>query len=405
MGTKYMKTLLLLLAPMLVGAQDHWVATWATAQTLARTGPAPAQAPRGFSNQTIRMIARTSIPGSRVRVRLSNAFGMTPVKVGAAHIGLRAKDSEVVAGSDRALTFDGKPGVTIGPGVMIQSDPVELKLPALADVAVSLYFPGETGAPTSHATGLHKTFISKEGDTTGAASMADATTTEQYYWLAGIDVMAPEKTVLVVTYGDSITDGARSTTETNHAWPALLAARLAAKKDTAHVAIANMGIGGNRVLRDGSGVSALGRLDRDVLTQPGVKWMMLLEGINDIGREARDATEATSAEELIAAYKQIVERAHEAGIKVVGCTLTPYEGAGYYLEKGEAIRSAVNEFIRTSKVFDAVADFDAATRDPQSPKKIRAEFDPGDHLHPNDKGYEAMANAIDLAIFNGKKGK
>ncbi len=396
--------LLLLLAPVLVAAQDHWVATWTTAQTLARTGPPPAQAPRGFSNQTIRMIARTSIPGSRVRVRLSNAFGMTPVKVGAAHVGLRAKESEIVAGSDRALTFDGKPGVTIGPGVMILSDPVDLNLPALADVAVSLYFPGDTGAPTNHATGLHKTYISKAGDTTGAASMTDGTTTEQYYWLAGIDVMAPKKAMVIVAYGDSITDGARSTSETNHAWPALLAARLAnGKKRAGMVAVANMGIGGNRVLRDGSGVSALGRLDRDVLTQPGVKWMMLMEGINDIGREARDATEATSAEELIAAYKQIVERAHAAGIQVVGCTLTPYEGAGYYLEKGEEIRSALNEFIRKSGVFDAVADFDAATRDPQNPKKLRAEFDPGDHLHPNDKGYEAMANAIDLSIFAGKK--
>lgn len=395
--------LLLLLIPALLAAQEHWVATWTTAQTLARTGPAPATAPRGFTNQTIRMVARTSIPGKRVRVRLSSAFGSAPVKVGAAHVALRSKASAIVEGSDRALTFDGKPGVTIGPGVMILSDPVELNVPALADVAVSLFFPGETGAPTSHATGLHKTFIA-QGDTTGAASMETATTTEQYYWLAGIDVMAPEKSLVVVTYGDSITDGARSTTETNNAWPALLAARLAAKKETAHIAVANMGIGGNRVLRDGSGVSALGRLDRDVLTQPGVKWMMLLEGINDIGREARDPAEAVTADELIAAYKQIVERAHSAGVKVIGCTITPYEGAGYYLEKGEATRAAVNQFIRTSKVFDAVADFDAATRDPQNPKKLRAEFDPGDHLHPNDAGYQAMADAIDLSIFTkGKK--
>ena len=399
-----MRILLLLLASVLAAAQDHWVATWTTAQMLARTGPTPANAPRGFSNQTIRMIARTSIPGSRVRVRLSNAFGSAPVKVGAAHVALRAKASEVVQGSDRALTFDGKAGVTIGPGVMILSDPVDLNVPALADVAVSLYFPGETGPPTNHATGLHTTFISKAGDTTGAASMTDATTTEQYYWLAGIDVMAPKKAMVVVAFGDSITDGARSTSEKNSAWPALLGARLAAGKKNkgGTIAVANMGIGGNRVLRDGSGVSALGRLDRDVLTQPGVKWMMLLEGINDIGREARDASEAVTAEELIAAYKQIVERAHAVGVKVVGCTLTPYEGAGYYLEKGEATRSAVNEFIRKSGVFDAVADFDAATRDPQNPKKLRAEFDPGDHLHPNDAGYQAMANAVDLAIFARK---
>jgi len=397
----------LLLIPALLAAQDHWVATWGTAQMLARTGPAPANAnaARGFHNQTIRMIARTSIPGKRLRVRLSNAFGGTPVKVGAAHVALRSKEAAIVEGSDRALTFGGKPDCTIQPGVMLLSDPVDLNVPALADVAVSLYLPGDTGAPTNHATALHTTYISKEGDTTGAADMVDATTTQQYYWLAGIDVMAPEKAAVIVTYGDSITDGARSSNESNHAWPALLAARLAGKKETANIAVANMGIGGNRVLRDGSGVSALGRLDRDVLTQPGAKWMMLLEGINDIGREQRDPTETTNPEELIAAYKQIIERAHEAGIKVIGCTLTPYEGAGYYTANGEVTREAVNEFIRTSKLFDGVADFDKATWDPASPKRIRAEFDPGDHLHPNDAGYEAMANAIDLGLFTGKRAK
>jgi lysophospholipase L1-like esterase len=395
--------LILFLVPALLAAEDRWVATWTTAQTLARTGPAPANAPRGFTNQTIRMIARTSIPGKRLRVRLASAFGSTPVKVGAAHIALRSKESAIVEGSDRKLMFGGKPDATIGPGVVLVSDPVDLNVPAVADVAVSLYFPGETGPPTNHSTGLHTTYISKQGDTASAPVMTDVTTTEQYYWLAGIEVLAPEKTALVVAFGDSITDGARSTSETNHAWPALLAARLAAKKDASHVAVANMGIGGNRVLRDGSGVSALARLDRDVLTQPGVKWMMLLEGINDIGREARDPAEAVTADELIAAYKQIIERAHALGVKVIGCTLTPYEGANYYQEKGEATRAAVNEFIRGGKAFDAVVDFDAATRDPQNPKRLRAEFDPGDHLHPNNAGYEAMAEAVDLGIFTGKR--
>ena len=397
--------ILLLLIPFILAAQDHWVATWTTAQLMARTGPPAANAPQGFTDQTIRMVARTSIPGKRIRVRLSHALGAAPVKLGAAHVAVRGKASAIVEGSDRPLTFDGKPGATLWPGAMLLSDPVDLNVPALADVAVSLYFPAATGAPTNHATALHKTFISKSGDTTGAAEMADAATTEQYYWLAGIDVLAPEKTALIVAYGDSITDGARSSSESNSAWPAQLAARLAAKKETAHLAVANMGIGGNRVLRDGSGVSALGRLDRDVFSQPGVKWLMLLEGINDIGREARDPAEAVTADEIIAAYKQIVERAHALGIKVVGCTITAYDGAGYYQAKGEATRTAVNEFIRKSKVFDAVADFDAATRDANAPSKLRAEFDPGDHLHPNDAGYKAMAEAVDLAIFTGKKGK
>jgi len=402
-------TLALALLAAALPAEDHWVATWATAQNLSR-GPAPANAnanaPRGYHDQTIRMIVRTSIPGRRLRVRIANQFGGTAVTVGAAHVALRAKEAAIVEGSDRALTFDGKPGATIGPGVVLYSDPVELNLPALADLAVSLYFPGETGAPTTHATALHTTYISREGDTTGKLDMGEGSSkTQAYYWLAGIDVAAPSHAAAIVTYGDSITDGARSSNESNHAWPALLAARLAGKKETAHIGVANMGIGGNRVLRDGAGASALARLDRDVLTQPGAKWVMLLEGINDIGREQREPAETTNAEELIAAYKQIIERAHEQGLKVIGCTLTPYGGAGYYTDHGEEVRSAVNQFIRTSKLFDAFVDFEAATRDAADPKHIRAEFDPGDHLHPNDAGYEAMANAIDLSIFTKKAGK
>ncbi len=399
-------TLALGLAAALLPAQDHWVATWATAELLARPA-VPANpngnAPRGFHDQTIRMIVRTSIPGHRLRVRLSNAFGAAPVKVGAAHIALRSKASAIVEGSDHALTFDGKPGATLGPGVILLSDPVDLDVPALGDVAVSLYFPTDTGAPTNHATGLHTTYISKQGDTTAAPDMAEgSTTTEQYYWLSGLDVMAPSNAAAVVTFGDSITDGARSVNETNHSWPALLAARLSADKKTAHIGVANMGIGGNRVLRDGAGVSALARFDRDVLTQPGVKWVMLLEGINDIGREAREASETTNAEELIAAYKQLIQRAHDQGIRIIGCTLTPYGGAGYATEHGESVREAVNDFIRTSKLFDAYVDFEKATRDANDPKKIRAEFDPGDHLHPNNDGYQAMADAVDLSIFTKK---
>jgi lysophospholipase L1-like esterase len=393
-----MKILLLAILPALLSAQDHWVATWTTAQALTRP-PAGANAPRGYTNQTIRMIVRTSIPGKRLRVQISNAFGATPVKVGAAHVALRGKESAIIEGSDRALAFAGKPDVTIGPGVVMFSDPVDFNVPQVAELAVSLYFPGETGAPTTHATALHTTYISKEGDTTAAPEMADATKTHAYYWLAGIDVFAPAKSAAIVTFGDSITDGARSSDESNHSWPALLAARLAAKKDTADIGVANMGIGGNRVLRDGAGASALARLDRDVLSQSGVKWLMLLEGINDIGREASTPAEITTPEELIAAFKQIIERAHTHGIKVIGCTLTPYEGAGYSRPNGEATREALNEFIRSSKAFDAVVDFEAATRDPQNPKRMRAEFDPGDHLHPNDAGYEAMANAIDLGMF------
>jgi lysophospholipase L1-like esterase len=380
---------------------EHWVATWATAQQAVATPPGPNS--RGFNNQTVRMIARASIGGRRLRVTLSSAFGSAPVAVGAAHVALRAKDSEIVPGSDRTLLFGGRPSCALGPGMVMLSDPVDLTVPPSGDLAVSLYFPNDTGPPTTHSTGLHATYISREGDATGQAVMADATTTQSYYWLSAVDVLAPASAGTIVAFGDSITDGARSTPETNHSWPALLAARLGANKATAGFAVANEGIGGNRVLRDGTGASALARFDRDVLSLAGVKWVMLLEAINDIGRIATAPSETPSAEELIAAYKQIVERAHTHGIKVAGCTLTPYEGASYSRDAGEAIREAVNTWIRTGGAFDAVVDFEAATRDPANPKRIRPDFDPGDHLHPNDAGYQAMADAIDLSIFTGKK--
>ena len=390
----------------------HWVATWGTAQLLVRplppaTPPAtpPAkQAPaaQGFTNQTVRMVVRTSIGGQRLRIKVENAFNSAPVTIGAAHIALRAKDSEIVAASDRALTFNGKPGCILSPGVVRLSDPVDLKVAPLTDLAVSLYFPGETGPPTSHGTGLHTTYISREGDFTGQPAIADAATTLSYYYLAAVDVEAPAGAAALVPFGDSITDGTASTPNSDHNWPSLLAARLAKNKKTASVGVANMGIGGNRVLYDGSGASALARLDRDVLSQSGVKWVMLLEGINDIGRVGTNTPEAPTADGLIAAYKQLIEIAHTHGIAVIGCTLTPYEGAGYSREPGEAVRQAVNTFIRTGGAFDAVVDFEAATRDSGNPKRFRAAFDPGDHLHPNDAGYQAMADAVDLAIFTRK---
>jgi lysophospholipase L1-like esterase len=390
--------------------QEHWVTTWATAQLLVRTPPAPAPQPaaataaaRGFRNQTLRMMARVSIGGRRVRVRLANAFGDGPVVVGAAHIGIHAKDSEVVPGSDRALAFNGHPGCVIGTGVVVLSDPVNLTVSPLADLAVSLYFPEETGPQTRHSTALRSGYIA-EGDLTGQPAMpAESSPSAVYDFLAGIDALAPADASVVVAFGDSITDGARSTPNTNHAWPALLAARLSANKETTNIAVANLGIGGNRVLRDGSGASALARFDRDVLSQSGVKWLMLLEGINDIGHGATAPVESVTADDLIGGYKQIIDMAHAHGIQTIGCTLTPFEGAGYSTESGEAVREAVNAWIRSSGAFDAVVDFEAATRDAANPRRIRADFDPGDHLHPNDAGYQAMAEAVDLSIFTGKR--
>ncbi|MCU1238642.1 MAG: lipolytic enzyme family [Candidatus Solibacter sp.] len=401
----------------------HWVATWTTAQPLIRNQPAaprpagqngpsapapppttprpanPAQAlARGFHDQTVRMIVRTSIGGSALRIKLSNPFGGAPVMIGTANVAVRSKESDIIPTSGHALSFNGKPGCTIGPGMVIFSDAVDMAVSSQTDLAVSLYLPGETGPPSAH-NGLHTSYVGKEGDLTSAATIPDAIAAPNYYWLAGIDVLAPANASLVVAYGDSITEGARSTPDTDRMWPAVLSARLASNKSTAQIAVANMGIGGNRVLRDGSGASALARFDRDVLSQSGVKWVMMLEGINDIGHSN---TEPVSADDLIGAFKQIIERAHTHGVRVIGCTLPPYEGAGYAREEGEAIRQALNSWIRTGKAFDAVVDFEAATRDPNNPKKLRADFDPGDHLHPNDAGYKAMAEAVDLSIFTRK---
>ncbi len=394
-------------------SHEHWVATWATSPPLARVQPLPAApanpspdeaiAARGFSDQTVRMIVRASIGGHRLRVKVANAFGAPPVEIGAAHIALGDKDSQIVAGSDRPLLFNGKPKCTLGPGVALVSDPVDLTVAPLASLAVSLYFAVATGPPNTHGTGLHTTYISKTGDSTAQPAIADQlSTTAAYYWLSSIDVLAPAKAAAIVTLGDSITDGAKSTVNTDHSWPALLAARLAKNPKTAGIGVSNQGIGGNRVLRDITGVSALGRFDRDVLGQSGVKWLMLLEGINDIGHGATNPTETVTADDIIGGYKQIIDAAHDHGIKVIGCTLTPYEGATDARPEGEAVRERVNDWIRTSQAFDAVVDFEAATRDPANPRRFRAEFDPGDHLHPNNAGYEAMANAIDLTIFTRK---
>jgi lysophospholipase L1-like esterase len=338
---------------------------------------------------------------------LSNAFGSAPVIVGSAHLARRAAASSIVAGTDRALTFAGKASFTMMPGSVVVSDPVDIEVPALGDLAVSLYVPSDTGAPTTHATGLHTTYVSSEGDFTAQSEFPIAGTTQQYYWVSSVEVSAPADAAAVLAFGDSITDGARSTPDTNNSWPALLAARLAANKPTANIAVINEGIGGNRLFTDATGlagVSALARLDRDALSHPNVKWLMILEGINDIGTLGSTTTATPiTKDDLIWVLQQVIDRAHAHGIKVIGCTLTPYEGAGYAREAGEAIRAAVNQWIRTSGAFDAVVDFEAATRDPNNPKRFRPEFDPGDHLHPNDAGYKAMADAVDLSIFRLKK--
>ena len=410
-------------------AQEHWVATWAASPQTPRfafprlptpnpRSPAPQPgepsegnpppppffpAPPTINSQTVRMIVHTSIGGHRVRVQLSNAYGTSALQVGSAHIALHDKESSIVPASDRPLTFSGKASVSIPPAAEILSDPVDLELPALGDLVISLYVPGEATSATIHLTGLHTTYISQPGDFTAAPAITDASAKPQlWYWISAVDVVAPSKAALIVAFGDSITDGATSTPDTDRSWPSQLARRLAANKATANIAIVNEGISGNRLLNDGAGVSALARFDRDVLSQPGVKWLIVLEGINDIGiggLPGGQPSDAVTADDLIAAHKQIIERARLHGIKVIGATLTPYVGALYATDKGEAIREAVNQWIRTSGAYNAIIDFDAATQDPANPKQIRPAFNVRDHLHPNDDGYKAMAEAVDLSIF------
>jgi lysophospholipase L1-like esterase len=244
------------------------------------------------------------------------------------------------------------------------------------------------------------------GDVTGVTALGEAPTTRSWYFLSSVDVAAPAATGLIVAFGDSITDGATSTNDANASWPSRLAARLLASPLTANLAIVNQGISGNRVLRENTATNALARFDRDVLSQAGVKWVMLMEGINDIGRGtgAGASTEgAVTADDLIQGMKQLVDRAHMHGIKAIGCTLTPFAGAAYYSDKGEEIRTAYNTWIRTGGAFDAVADFDKAVQDPANPKQIKADYNIMDHLHPNDAGYKAMADSINLSIFTGQK--
>jgi len=407
----------LLVSPS-VFAQEHWVATWAASPIATNAPPtparpvaagAPAAAPakpgpaplRSFNNQTIRMVVNTSIGGRSVRVELANTFGTDPLKIGSAHIALRDHDSAIVPASDRKLMFSGLSSATIPRGASMISDPVDLAVPAAGDVVVSVYLPGDSGPPTQHATGLHTTYISSDGDFTGVPDFTPARTSNSWYFLSGVDVLAPADAGVIVAFGDSITDGATSTNDADAAWPSVLARRL--QDAGSDLAVVNEGISGNRVLGDGAGVSMLARFERDVLAQPGIKYLVFMEAINDIGGASRAGATPVTAEEIIAVYKQMIARAHMRGIKVIGATLTPYEGAGYYSEPGEVIRTAVNQWIRTTGMLDGVVDFDLVTRDPEHPRKFRPGFNIRDNLHPNDAGYKAMADSIDLSLFGVKR--
>ena len=409
---------------------EHWVGTWATAEvgrpqnppsptpplpplpgSVAPAPPAQVQQPAPFvhfNNQTLRQIVHTSIGGARVRVVLSNAFGTVPLTIGAAHIALREKDSAIAPASDRALTFSGQPTIAIPAGAVLFSDPVSLAVPPMGDLAVDLYLPGDTNNPsplTMHNGARQTSYVSQTGNHAGTAALPVVATTQSWFLLSRVEVMAPEPVGAVVTFGDSITDGSASTPDGNNRWPDQLARRLMAQAGTAKMAVLNAGIGGNRVLTDAFqqqfqfGINALARFDRQALEQTGVTHIIVLEGINDIGTARLNPM--PTAEDIIAGHKQLVERAHTRGLKIFGATLTPFEGSVNYTQVGEAKRQAINQWIRTSRAYDGVVDFDAATRDPNNPARLLPQFDSGDRLHPSDAGYQAMANAIDLELFKG----
>jgi lysophospholipase L1-like esterase len=387
---------------------DRWVGTW-TASPQAPEPPIIPAVPAQFDNQTVRQIIHTSIGGSTIRIRFSNEYGTAPLTIGAASVARQSTGAGVVAGTLRQLTFAGQSSVTIPAGAPMLSDPVELGVPALGNLSVSIFLPKATPTNTFHSLGLSTSYISGNGNFTAAAVMPSASTSLSWYFLSGATVVASKKNAAIITIGDSITDGFASTPDTNRRWPNVFAARLQARNELKHLAVLNHGISGNRTLFNLIGPNALARFDRDVLSAPGAKFVILLEGINNIGIPGAFGLpgEVVTADEIIAGHKQLIARAHERGLKIYGGTLTPFEGTtfpGYYTAAGEVKRQAVNNWIRTSRAFDAVIDFDKIIRDPANPIRMLPAFDSGDHLHPNDAGYAAMANGIDLALFRGDEG-
>jgi lysophospholipase L1-like esterase len=376
----------------------QWVGTW----TAAPFEGDPWHKVPTLVGSTLRQIVHTSIAGKGLRIRFTNEFGKEPLRIDAASIALSTGESAIEPGSMHTLTFGGKPSIIIPPGAEALSDGVDLSTPALADLAVSLFLPlQQVSNVSAHSSAQQISYI-QTGNEVRASRLTAPVTMPSWYFLKGVDVQpAAPGAAAVVAFGDSITDGAHATENQNHRWPDRLAVRLHNNPATANLSVLNEGIGGNCVLINRVGPSALARFDRDVLAQAGVRYVILLEGINDIGmlHDLNRTDYHLTAEDLEQGLSQLAARAHEHGIKVFGATINPYQGAGYATEQGEQIREAVNIWIRTSGVFDGVIDFDKATRDPEHPLAFASQYDSGDHLHPKDAGYAAMADSIDLSLF------
>jgi len=384
-----------------MSAHPHWVGTWTAA-------PAPAEG-AAFGNHTLRMTPRVSIGGSALRIRISNADGLRPLRIGAARVALRAEGAAVVPESDRQLTFGGDTQATIAAGAVLVSDPVALAVPALADLAVSFHLPQDLPASFG-ITGRYArqtNYISPVGDFTAEPQMPVGRITDDWYFLCGVDVVAPRETPGVAAVGDSLTDANISTHDGHHSWPSQLARRLAARageQGGRTVAVMNQGLGGNRILHDVRGDSGLKRFDRDVIAQPGVTHCIIMLGTNDLRNRGADPAQEVTAPQMIAGLKQLALRGQAAGIKMIGGTLTPFWNEtflpGAWNARREAVRAAVNAWLREGGAFDALVDFDAALRDPENPLRMLPKYDCGDHLHPSDLGYRTMGDAIDLALFD-----
>ena len=391
----------------------EWITSWAASPMPANPPPLLGPLPYSLHDQTLRQVLRLSAGGSRLRVRFTNEFGANPLKIGAATLTRIKPDGSLDRSSTRKLTFSGRTSTLVPAGAPLLSDPIELPVQSLSDVSLSIYFPGDTGLCTCHQMAMQDGFVSAAGDFT-AADFPAAQTVQSRGFISGVEVYVPHGKTIVVL-GDSISDGMGSTPNANRRWPDVLARRL--NSGTAAWGIANEGISGNRVLEDGAGYSALARLDRDVLALPGVGYVIVFLGVNDLGisygkftlpasdpkaspqivpAPANLATAAT----MIEGYRQIIARVHARGAKVFGATIAPYEGAMYWSAQGESIRTTINEWIRHGGEFDAVLDFDAAVRDPARHTRMAEAKQMGDHLHGNDAGYQAVADSIDLKLFD-----
>jgi lysophospholipase L1-like esterase len=384
---------------------EHWVATWGTALHQPDLG-VPGLASAGFNNQTLRQIVHISAGGRQVRVQLST-FGARALAIGSASVALRATGSAIVAGSDRPLTFGGSPSITIPPGAPVFSDPVDFDVPALSDVAVSIFVPGSTGPASWHFQARQTAYVSTPGDFTASIALpvdASVPAALAWFWLAGLEVTASRQTGGIVAFGESVVDGVGSTADANNRWPDYLARRLMAQPGNQKMGVVNAGIAGNRLLHDSLGPNGLSRFERDVLSRAGVTHVIVQVGGNDIF--TLNPAEEVTVDQLIQGHRQLINRAHANKVKVYGCTLTPVEGfllpgtpLAVFSPAREAKRQALNAWIRTSGEYDAVLDFDSVLRDPNSPSRMRADYDSGDHGHPNDAGYKALADIIDLRLF------